>query len=761
MRSYRTATQWGVYDVCVENGELISVSGIKEDPDPSKFSSSLLDGVHHPSRIKRPAVRKGWLEDKVSRARHIRGEDDFVELPWDEVIELAAGELTRVKAQHGNRSIFGGSYGWASAGRFHHAQSQLHRFINFFGGCTRAMNSYSTAAAQVILPHVVAPWEEVELEQPSWRELRDETELFVAFGGIPLRNTQVAYGGITEHNSSEKIESLLQNGVEFINVSPNVADLPQINANQHILVRPNTDVAFMLGVAYVLEVEELLDRQFLSTHCKGYETFARYLLGKDDGIPKSPEWASAITDIKAEEIVSLARKMAAKRTFISGAWSLQRAHHGEQPFWMIVVLSSMLGGIGLKGQGFGFGYGAEGFIGSDYLRFPWATLPKGRNPEGFAIPVARIADMLLNPGDHVEYDGDAIQYPDVRLIYWAGGNPFHHHQDLNRLVSAWRRPDTVIVNEPWWSPIAKWADIVFPATTSLERQDICASSHDNYAHFMERALEPHHESKSDHEIFSLLANKLGFGERFTENKSEIEWLESIWQRSSSTAKSLGFELPSFDDFCLAGCYRLPDRDRKGVWLSDFRTDPMKNPLKTPSGLIEIYSDKIAGFSYRECPGHPVWLTPIEWLGAELANTYPLHLLSCQPATRLHSQYDQAQYSQDRKVQGCEVLFINPKTAISRGISDGDIVKVFNARGACLAGARYQEGLRRDVVVLPTGSWFNPAFGEEHSLELNGNPNALTIDIGTSELAQGPSAQTCLVEIEKADEKDLKKRVGAS
>ena len=108
------------------------------------------------------------------------------------------------------------------------------------------MNSYSTAAAQVILPHVVAPWEEVELEQPSWRELRDETELFVAFGGIPLRNTQVAYGGITEHNSSEKIESLLQNGVEFINVSPNVADLPQINANQHILVRPNTDVALSL-----------------------------------------------------------------------------------------------------------------------------------------------------------------------------------------------------------------------------------------------------------------------------------------------------------------------------------------------------------------------------------------------------------------------------------------------------------------------------------------------------------------------------------
>ena len=132
----------------------------------------------------------------------------------------------------------------------------------------------------------------------------------------------------------------------------------------------------------------------------------------------------------------------------------------------------------------------------------------------------------------------------------------------------------------------------------------------------------------------MLANKLGFGERFTENKSEIEWLESIWQRSSSTAKSLGFELPSFDDFCLAGCYRLPDRDRKGVWLSDFRTDPMKNPLKTPSGLIEIYSDKIAGFSYRECPGSG--LAYANRMAGSRAATILFTYSPVSRATRLHS-----------------------------------------------------------------------------------------------------------------------------
>ena len=149
--------------------------------------------------------------------------------------------------------------------------------------------------------------------------------------------------------------------------------------------------------------------------------------------------------------------------------------------------------------------------------------------------------MLLNPGADVQYDGRSITYPDIKLIYWAGGNPFHHHQDLNRLVDGWRRPDTVIVNEPWWTPVAQWADIVFPATTSLERIDICASSHDPYAHFMERAIPPQHEARSDHQIFSGLAAKLGFEAAFTENKSERQWIEDMWQRSADLASTQGFQ----------------------------------------------------------------------------------------------------------------------------------------------------------------------------------------------------------------------------
>jgi len=745
---YRTATQWGVYDVEVDHGRIIGVHDVDFDPNPSPLGQALVDGIQHETRIQRPAIRKGWLEAK-DRARERRGADEFVEVPWDEALDLAATELTRVVDGHGNRSIFAGSYGWASAGRFNHAQSQLHRFINQIGGSTRAANSYSTAAAQVILPHVVSSWWQIELEQTTWSEIADECELIVAFGGLPMRNTQAAYGGISEHQSVPGLRGARDQGVEVVNISPLRSD--EAEADEWIAPRPGTDVALMLGCAFVLETEELLDRNFLHSHCEGYEKFQAYLLGHDDGCPKSPNWAAEIADVPVEVMVSLARRMAHKRTFVTAAWSLQRAQHGEQPYWMIVTLAAMLGQIGLKGRGFGFGYGAEGFIGSDWRRLNWATLPKGRNPTGFHIPVARIADLLLNPGASISYDGQEITYPDIKLVYWAGGNPFHHHQDLNRFIQGWRRPDTVIVNEPWWTPVAQWADIVFPATTQLERDDICASSHDPYAHAMERAIPPQHEARSDHEIFKGLARRLGVLEQFTEGRSEREWLIQLWERSAVTALKQGVELPSFDAFWRDGIYKLPKDKKRVPWMSRYRQDPQRNRLNTPSGKIELYSAVIDAFELDDCMGHASWLEPAERLGGRGCDRYPLALLTPQPKHRLHSQMDHAAHSRNSKINGMEVVTMHPDTARARGIEAGRTVRIYNDRGACRAAVGLDDGMRKDVVVLPTGAWYkpeNPAI--DSSLELNGNPNVLTLDVGTSGLAQGCSANTCLVEVELLD-----------
>jgi biotin/methionine sulfoxide reductase len=177
----------------------------------------------------------------------------------------------------------------------------------------------------------------------------------------------------------------------------------------------------------------------------------------------------------------------------------------------------------------------------------------------------------------------------------------------------------------------------------------------------------------------------------------------------------------------------------------FRADPARNPLRTPSGRIEIHSERIAGFGLPDCPGHPVWIEPFEWLGAARAREYPLHLVSDQPPRRLHSQLDRSPYSQAGKVAGREPAWINPADAAARGIAAGDLVELFNARGRCLAGALVSEDVMPGVVRLATGAWWDCP---DEGVERSGNPNALTLDRGASSFSQGCSAQTCLVEVRR-------------
>jgi biotin/methionine sulfoxide reductase len=441
--------------------------------------------------------------------------------------------------------------------------------------------------------------------------------------------------------------------------------------------------------------------------------------------------------------------MAAERTLITLAWSLQRGDHGEQPYWMAAVLAAMLGQIGLPGGGVGYGYAAESGVGNPVRRMSGLSLPQGSNAVESFIPVARIADMLLSPGASFDYNGRRLRYPDIKLVYWCGGNPFHHHQDLNRLVQAWQRPDTVIVHEPWWNPLARHADIVLPATTTLERNDIGRASNDAHIYAMKQALDPVGGARNDHDIFAGLAARLGFEDRFTEGRTEIEWLRHLYDVFRQQAARERIELPDFETFWEEGEIELPVPDHERVLFSEFRNAPDAHPLPTPSGRIEIFSQAIDGFGYDDCAGHPRWYEPAEWLGGEQATRYPLHLVSHQPATRLHSQLDHGKTSVASKIQGREPVSIHPDDAAARGIRDGDVVRLYNDRGACLAGARVTEGVRPGVVVLATGAWYDPH--TPTGLERHGNPNVLTLDKGTSRLAQGSSAHTTLVEVEHAGE----------
>ena len=706
---------------------------------------------NHAGRILRPAVRRGWLE---GRGGAERGADAFVEVGWGEALDLAAGELARIKREHGNASIYGGSYGWGSAGRFHHPQGLLHRFLNFHGGYTASVNSYSCAAMEVILPHVIGgPSSAIYSSAPHWDEIAEHGELIVAFGGLAMKNTQINSGGVARHTARGRQNAAREAGVDFVNVSPVRGDIDAHQSARWIAPRPNTDVALMMGLAHSMVAAGTHDRQFLRECCVGWDELEAYLTGASDGVRRDAAWAGAICDVDPAVIEALAAEMTARRTLVTVSWSIQRADHGEQPFWMGVALACMTGSMGRPGGGFGSGYGAIHSVGVQGERHRITALPQGQNRVTASMPVARIADMLLEPGREIDYNGRRLTFPDVRLVYWCGGNPFHHHQDLHRLVGAWRRPETVIVHESWWNPVARFADIVFPAATALERNDLAAGWADSWLSAMHRAVAPPAEVRTDYETFCALAERLGFLDEFSEGRDGDEWVRSFYETTRSDLQGQGVELPGYEEFREAGRIAMPTPERRReLDFAALRADPAASPLPTPSGRIEIASATVAGFGYDDCPGHPVWMEPAEWLGCGLAARFPLHLISNQPKTRLHSQYDNGGYSQGSKVQGREPIRLHPDDAGARGIADGDVVRVFNDRGSCLAGAVLDPGLRRSVVQLSTGAWWDPvAPGEAGSLDRHGNPNSLTLDKGTSRLAQGPSAQTALVELERFDD----------
>ncbi|NTJ11657.1 molybdopterin guanine dinucleotide-containing S/N-oxide reductase [Rhizobium lusitanum] len=745
----RTAAHWGVYEISPKGGKgALSIRGAAEDPDPSPIGLHMASDELKQVRIAKPSIRRSWLENGPGSNPHLRGREPFVEVEWDVALDLLAAEFQRIRTCFGNEAIFGGSYGWASAGRFHHAQSQVHRFLNLIGGYVSHVDSYSLAAGRVILPHAIASTEILLDQHTSFDVMAENTTLFVTFGGVPVKNAQMSSGGAGRHRVTAGMRAMEKAGTCFVNISP-VSDNMPVDS-EWLAIRPNTDVALMLALAHVLETEGLVDLAFLNSHCVGYDRFRPYLLGDADGIAKTPDWASSICGIDAQRIASLARDMAAGRTMINVSWSLQRAVHGEQPFWMTVTLAAMLGQIGLPGGGFGVGYGALNSVGHDNVRFKFGAFPQGQNPIPTFIPVARIADMLLNPGEGFTYNGKAYSYPDIRLVYWAGGNPFHHHQDLNRLLKAWEKPETIIVNEPYWTPTAKLADIVLPVTTSLERNDIAASGGEDLIVAMKKVEQPFGQSRNDFDIFDDLSKRLGID--FSDGLDETGWLRRIYAVSRENATAKGIVLPDFDEFWEAGLFDLGPEAKPIVMLEAFRGAPETNPVPTPSGRIEIFSQTIDGFSLVDCPGHPTWFEPPEWLGVSDWDQGTLHLISDQPVRRLHSQLDASPYSKQGKIAGREPIHIHPFDAATRGIVDGDLVEVFNTRGRLISAAMLSDAIRPGVARLSTGAWFD--MDHDRKIERHGNPNALTLDTPASSLSQGCSAQTCLVEIRKLDDEQL-------
>ncbi|MFO1327475.1 MAG: molybdopterin-dependent oxidoreductase [Rubrivivax sp.] len=739
------SAHWGAFHAAWD-GARLHVRPHAGDPDPNPIIDNLPDAVRHPVRVARPMVRRGWLERGPGPDER-RGDDAFVPMDWPEVLDRLAAELRRVKDTHGAEAVFGGSYGWSSAGRFHHAQSQLHRFLNVaLGGYVRSVNSYSAGASAVILPHILGSFEDVARRGVTWEQVVEHTQVVLAFGGMAVKNARVASGGLSRHVERPSMAAAAARGCRFVGLSPLRDDLPPEARAEWVPVRPTGDTALMLALVHTLVTRGLHDQAFLERCCDGWDRFLPYLLGQVDGQPKSAAWAAPICGVDAARLEALALSLPGRRVLVTVSHSLQRAEHGEQPVWMGMVLAAALGQLGLPGGGYAYALGALGHYGRRQNAVPVAALPQGQNRVQAFIPVARIADLLLHPGEAFRYDGATHRYAHIRLAYWAGGNPFHHHQDLARLHRAFARLDTFVVHEIAWTATARHADIVLPATMTLEREDIGAAPTDPLLVAMHRVLPPYAQARDDYDIFRELSARLGCEAAFTEGRSVRQWLQALYEKTRAALAARGDEAPDFDGFWARGELPLPQMPDDGGIVRAFRDDPASRPLPTESGRAQVHSPRIAAFGDADCPGHPAWLPPAEAPDAR----HPLWLVANQPTDKLHSQLDYGALCRQAKRRGREVCRIHPADAAARGIADGDLVRLFNDRGEAIACAALDDGVAAGVVQLPTGAWFDPPRDADGRADFSrcghGNPNVLTQDVGTSALAQGCCGQLGVVQV---------------
>ena len=781
--SVLTASHWGIVRATVRDGRIVRVAPFELDRAPSPNLDRLANLPYSPSRIRYPMVREGYLQAKAGSAsnahRANRGKEKFVRVSWDEVLDLVASEIRRVYEQYGPSAVFGRSYGWMSTGKVNGAVTLQRRLLNLMGGFVPCENSYSTAAVGKILPYVVGT---SDPRSTSWDVVLDKSERVVFWGCDPLVTNDVDWL-TTLHQGTSYLRALKEKGIRTVSVNPIRTDTAEYLGSEQISPRPGTDCAMMLGMIHELVRTKEADLEFLKTHTSGWREFLDYVEGKTDGIAKTPAWAETKCGVPAAKIAGFAHDLKAHRTMLMVGWGIQRIRYGEQSHWMAFALASVLGQIGLPGGGIGTNYHYSSG-GSPVARGPFlggiSGTPKPakaavtanfcehfREAFGGAIPVSRFADCFLNPGKTIDFNGRKVTYPDVRLVMWAGGNSFAHQPDTEKVRRAWTKPETIVVTDTVWTATARHADIVLPAATFWEHDDITSIgtySNDGIA-AMHRAIPPQWESKSDYAIFSALAERLGCAEEFTEGLDEHGWIRRLYEDAKTKGDALGVSMPEFDEFWEKGCvlFDVKEKERHFVAFEDFRKDPKTHPLATESGLIQLYSPKIAGYGYDDCLGHPAYFEPPEGVNTATKTT-PLALMTVKSRRRLHSQLDGTLVFENRSggglagiedpasepvaVDGREPLWIHPSDAEARGICSGDLVLVANGRGRALAGAYVTDRVTEGVVVLRHGAWYAPVETEDGTLDVRGNSNTLTLDEPTSKLACGNIASTALVEVSK-------------
>ena len=762
------ANRFGPFYANVVSGQITSVDPFEADKFPSTFNNAVAECVQNESRVLYPCVRKSYLEKKGPNKPELRGEEEFVRVSWDTALDLAAKALKENFDKYGSESIYGECYWWGGSGKVSWGRATARRMLTILGGFVSEDGNYSYGAGHVIMPHVIGTIEPNEVPT-RWEAILRSAKTIVFWGSNPVITNEIGVGVPTHegYDVYAKLKEMNAKGEKKIYaVDTYKNDTIRYLNSDFMGVVPGTDTAMMIGMCHYLYENNLYDEAFIKKYTVGFSKFKDYFLGTHDNVVKNLDWASKICGVSVKKLEELCVSLAKNESLIISGFAIQRQDHGEQSYWALITLASMLGHIGKEGCGFmtcDQGHttstdrfkapALKGLSSIPSEKYTTEDSPWVKN-KGYVIPNSRIIDALLNPGQEMQRNGEIYKLPRMRVSVSASGSIFTRHQELNRAVQAWKKLDTVITMEPYWTSGAKLSDIVLPAAIEPERNDIEQSNATGeYIFAIKQAVQPMGESRSDFEICKGICKRWGMEEVFTEGKTEMEWIKEIFADAMDQAKALGYDnLPTFDEFWERGYVKFDKKDEEKKYytrFANFRENPNKFRLGTPSGKIEIYSPVIAKMKYDDCLGHPAWFEPTEWLGdKEKTKKYPLALNTPHSRFRLHSQLDNSIVRNYSKINGREPIFISQSAAKKRDIVTGDVVRVFNDRGEILCGAVVSDKTQDDVVIVCEGAWYDPEVYGKKSLCQHGCVNVLTKDKGTSKLAQSNIAHTNLVQVEK-------------